>query len=218
MAAERRGVWEVTRAALDRLTRKSDRAGGLDLVREVFDRCVVATVSTVLDGQPWAVPVLVVRDGDRLLLHGSTGAGALRHVAEGAQVCVSAFLLDGLVVAERQFDHSANYRSAVVRGRCRPVAREELAGLLDRFTDLLFAGRPEECPPHSVKELAQTLLLELPIADGRWLAKARSGPPAPSDAAWTGVVPVRTVYGEPVSDSPHLVPPSVRGLVDGNGA
>ena len=39
-------------------------------------------------------------DGDRLLLHGSTGAGALRHAAAGAKVAVSAYLLDALVIAE----------------------------------------------------------------------------------------------------------------------
>jgi len=101
---------------LKALTRKPNRAGDRRVLDEVFDRCRVATVSTVIGDEPWVVPMLVVRDGDELLLHGSTGAGALRQVAKGAKVAVSAFLFDGLVVAERAFDHSANNRSAVVRG------------------------------------------------------------------------------------------------------
>jgi nitroimidazol reductase NimA-like FMN-containing flavoprotein (pyridoxamine 5'-phosphate oxidase superfamily) len=199
---------------LSRLTRKPERGGDLALLHAVFDECPVATVSTVLGDEPWAVPMLVARDGDRLLLHGSTGAGALRHLAAGAKVCVSAFALDGLVVAERQFDHSANYRSAVVRGVCRVVPRDESAALFDRFTDSLIPGRAAECPPHSDKEIAATLLLEVPIVDGSWVAKARSGPASPADS-WTGVVPVQTTYGAPVTDSALPVPPSVRGLVDG---
>lgn len=206
----------VGTSQLAALTRKPDRAGDLALLHEVFDHAPVATVSTVVDDEPWAVPMLVARDGDRILLHGSTGAGALRHLADGAKVCVSAYLYDGLVVAERQFDHSANYRSAVVRGVCRAVPRDALPALLDRFTDTLLPGRAAECPPHSAKELASTLLLELPIVDGSWLAKARRGPATPG-AGWTGVVPVRTRYGTPDSTSPHPVPASVQRLVERHG-
>ncbi|WP_193045676.1 pyridoxamine 5'-phosphate oxidase family protein [Mycolicibacterium baixiangningiae] len=204
----------VTNSPLSQLTRKPGRAADLALLREVFDTAAVATVSTVLGDEPWAVPMLVARDGERLLLHGSTGAGALRHIAGGAKVCVSAFVLDGLVIAERQFDHSANYRSAVVRGVCRVVDRDEAPGLLDRFTETLIPGRAAECPPHTDKELASTLLLEVPIVDGSWVAKARTGPAA-DGAAWTGVVPVDTRYRAPVSDSPLPVPPSVQRLIDG---
>lgn len=204
----------VSTSPLSGLTRKPDRAGDLALLHAVFDECVVATVSTVLGDEPWAVPMLVVRDGERLLLHGSTGAGALRHLAAGAKVCVSAFVLDGLVIAERQFDHSANYRSAVVRGVVGVVPREQSPALLDRFTDNLIPGRVAECPPHSPKEVASTVLLELPIVDGQWVAKARSGPAAPG-AAWTGVVPVQSRYGAPVTDSTLPVPASVQSLVDG---
>lgn len=62
------------------------------------------------------MPIFYARDGDDILLHGSTGAGALRHVAAGAPVAFSVFVLDGLVIAESLLDHSARYRSAVVRG------------------------------------------------------------------------------------------------------
>ncbi|WP_422743700.1 pyridoxamine 5'-phosphate oxidase family protein [Mycobacterium sp. WMMD1722] len=203
----------MTTSPLDRLNRKPDRTGDLALLHAVFDECAVATVSTVLGDEPWAVPMLVARDGDRLLLHGSTGAGALRHVAAGAKVCVSAFVLDGLVIAERQFDHSANYRSAVVRGVAGVVPREEAPPLLDRFTEGLIPGRVAECPPHSAKEVASTLLLAVPIVEGQWVAKARTGPAAPG-AAWTGVVPVHSHYGAPHTDSPLSVPASVRGLID----
>ena len=196
------------------LTRKKDRRGDRALLDEVFDRCLVATVSTVIGDEPWAVPTLVVRDNDRLLLHGSTGAGALGHLAAGAKVSVSAYILDGLVVAERQFEHSANYRSAIVRGTCRVVHGDGLAAALDCFTDAILTGRPAECPPHTRKELAQTVLLELPITDDNWLAKQRSGPPSSPSAQWTGVVPVAQAFLAPVSTSTAPVPASVTRFVE----
>ncbi|MCG7594178.1 pyridoxamine 5'-phosphate oxidase family protein [Mycobacterium sp. C3-094] len=203
---------------LSDLTRKPDRRGDRQVLDAVFDECVVATVSTVIDGQPWVIPALVVRDGDRLLIHGSTGAGALRHAAAGAPVAISAFVLDGIVVAERQFDHSANYRSAVVRGTCRGVDKADRAAALDVFTDALLPGRPAECPPHTPSEVAATLVLELPIAQDNWVAKQRSGPAAePEGEAWTGVIPVSQIYSTPESDSEHSVPASVAAVVARNG-
>lgn len=200
--------------ALRGLTRKPERGGDRSLVDEVFDGCLVATVSTVIEDEPWSIPVLVVRDGDRLLLHGSTGAGALRHIAGGAKAVVSAFLLDGLVIAERQFDHSANYRSAVVRGTCRRVPQGELAAMLDRFTDTMLPGRPAECPAHTAKELAQTMVLEMSITQDNWVAKKRTGPPAVSESHWTGIIPVSQTYGPAISESAKPVPASVQLFIE----
>ena len=56
--------------------------------------------------------MLYGRDGDRILLHGSIGAGALRHVAAGAPAALCVTHLDGWVYAHTLFDSSANYRSA----------------------------------------------------------------------------------------------------------
>ena len=47
----------------------------------LLDSQWAGVLSTVADGAPLAVPMLYARDGDRVLLHGSTGAGALRAVA-----------------------------------------------------------------------------------------------------------------------------------------
>lgn len=196
------------------LTRKRDRGGDRELVDEVFDHALVATVSTVIDDEPWAVPMLVVRHDARLLLHGSTGAGALRRVADGAKVAISAFVLDGVVVAERQFEHSANYRSAVVRGRCRVIVGTEIATALDRFTDAVLAGRSQECPPHTRAELAQSLVLELAITDDNWVSKRRSGPPSTPSDQWTGVIPVMQTCQQPVSASTQPVPQSVTRFID----
>ncbi|MGH3589111.1 MAG: pyridoxamine 5'-phosphate oxidase family protein, partial [Pseudonocardia sp.] len=35
----------------------------------VLDAAAVGTLATVVDGQPWVVPMLYARDGDRVVLH-----------------------------------------------------------------------------------------------------------------------------------------------------
>lgn len=210
-------------ARLTRLTRKPDRSSSSrELLDALLDEVLVGTLATVVDGWPWAVPLLFARDGDRVLLHGSTGAGALRQVAAGAPVAFSVTSIDGLVVAESAFESSANYRSAVLRGHASALPAEAAWPALDALTDRLLPGRSEEVRPMRAKEVAATLTLALPIAEGMWIYKERTGPPSEPEPgadpdAWTGVVPIRSVRG-PAEPSPWgktdiPLPGSVRRLL-----
>ncbi|WP_255795029.1 pyridoxamine 5'-phosphate oxidase family protein [Mycobacteroides abscessus] len=201
-------------SVLSRLCRKKDRAGDRALLYEVLDSCLIGVVSTVLNGEPWSVPMLIGRDGNRVLLHGSTGAGALSHISSGAPVALSATIIDGITVSERQFTHSANYRSVVLRGKCSIVPRENMRRALDIFTDSIIPGRSAECPEHSVKEVSQTILLQLLITEDNWIAKMRSGPPSGGENGWTGVIPIQTSYGFPTQRSGDDIPESVLRMIE----
>lgn len=205
---------------LSTLTRKPHR-GSTDRTRldALLDDEMVATLSTVTDsGEPWAVPMLFARDGDRILFHGSTGAGALRHLAAGAPVALTVMALDGIVVASSTFDHSANYRSAVVRGVPETLTGDEQARALDVLTDRILPGRSGEVRPSRPKEWSATAMLALPITEGKWLYKERTGGPGASEeehSAWTGVIPFGRTAGvpEPAADAVGPVPDSVWSLV-----
>ncbi|AZG47825.1 pyridoxamine 5'-phosphate oxidase family protein [Gordonia insulae] len=198
------------------LTRKPDRGGDRALLDEILDEAHVGVLSTVTDdGLPWSVPMLAARDGDRLLIHGSSGAGALRRVAAGAPVTFTAFVVDGLVVAGTLFDHSVNYRSAVVRGTLVHVDDvTDAARALDVFSDAVLPGRSAEVRDHTRKELSATRILALPIVEGQWLCKARSGGPGTTDdsTGWTGHIPMHIAYEEPVTETPGELPDSVARL------
>lgn len=205
---------------LARIRRMSERSrtdrAGLDAV---LDSAMVGTLATVVDGQPWAVPMLYARLGDRILLHGSTGAGALRHVAAGAPATLCVTLLDGIVLADNLFDSSANYRSAVVRGHLTSIDRAEADAALTELSDALIPGRSAEVRPSTPKELAATLTIALPIVEGQWTVKVRDAPPSEGDAnprVWAGVVPIRAVAGAPERapwvDADVPEPPSVTRL------
>ncbi len=148
------------------------------------------------------------RVGDDLLLHGSTGGGfALRAADERQTVAFAVTALDGVVVARSLFDHSMNYRSAIVYGVLEPVADEPAA--LDALSDRLLPGRVAELRASTRKEVAATRVLRLPIVDV--VMKARAG--GPSEAAddgedhaqWAGVVPHAPSWGEPIASG--LTPP-----------
>ena len=208
---------------LDDLTRKKQRRErDRTALDRLLDEQLVGTLATVTtDGRPWAVPMLYARDGDRLLLHGSTGAGALRQVAHGSEGVLSVHVLDGLVMATSMFEHSANYRSAVVRGELVRLTGDAAVAALDTISDGLLPGRRAEVRGMLAKEVRATVALALALTDDNWVLKVNDGDTDQElheEGVWTGVVPVLTAYGVP-QRSPWLgddvpVPPSVRALVD----
>lgn len=172
----------------------------------------------VEDGQPRVLPIAIVTDGADILLHGSSGSHWLRLLATGIPVALSVTAVDALVVARSAFESSMNYRSAVLFGRCAPVA--EPTASLDLVTESLIPGRVAELRPHSPKELAATLVLRMAVDE--WTLKVSDGWPddGPADVAgpaWAGILPLRTGYTGAVP-APDLadgipVPASVAGLL-----
>ena len=206
---------EPPRTEITRLREKgsTDRAA-LDAL---LDDCRLGHFGFVRDGAPLVIPTAVVRDGDRVLAHGSTGAPWLRALADGAPTCLAVTAWDGLVVARSAFESSIHYRSAVLFGSCTPVEDAERA--LDLITEALLPGRVAELRRPTAKERAATLVLELPITE--WSLKISAGWPddPPEDVAgpaWAGVVPRHVTHGAPLAApdlSPGIaVPPSVRAL------
>ena len=186
----------------------------------LLDEVVIGHVGFVdPEGLPRVMPTAVVRDGDRLLTHGSTGSPWLRRLASGVPVCVEVTAVDGLVVARSAFESSIRYRSAVLFGSFAPVAEPDELAAMDTLTQALLPGRVSEVRRPTRRELAATLVLAMPIT--QWSLKVSDGWPEdpPEDVAgdaWAGVVPLRQVHGEPLP-APDLragipLPRSVRAL------
>jgi uncharacterized protein len=202
---------EITRL---RDKRSTDRLA-LDAL---LDGCFVGHFALLDDlGHPLVLPSAIVRDGDTVLAHGSTGSPWMRRLATGAPTCLAVTALDGLVVARSAFESSLHYRSAVLFGSC--TVANDTARALDLITERLIPGRGAEIRRPQRQELAATLVLALPIA--QWSLKISHGwPDDPADDvagdAWAGVVPLDVRHSAP-RGAPDLrdgipVPPSVRRL------
>lgn len=170
-------------------------------VDAVLDAGQIAHVGFVQDGQPFVIPMLYARLDDTLLLHGSVSSRLLRHLAEGHPCCVTVTHFDGWVLARSHFNHSANYRSAVVLGTARLVSDPVFkAQALAHLVDALIPGRAADSRPSDPGELAGTTLLAVQIE--QYSVKTRSGGPKdhPDDLAlpvWAGVVPLRVMAQTP---------------------
>ena len=167
----------------------------------VLDAGLVGHLGVVLDGSPVVLPTGYGRRGDTLYLHGSTGAASLRAAAAGVPVCFTVTHVDGVVYARSAFHHSLNYRCAVVHGVARRVTdpQEHLLGL-EVLTEHLAPGSWTATRRPDRKELAATALLALDLTEAS--VKVRTGPPGDDERdlsapVWAGVLPLRTVAGEP---------------------
>src|SRR5213594_5032769 len=87
----------------------------------ILDEAVFCHIGFVAEGQPYVIPTIHARAGDRLYFHGSAASRMLRTLSEGIPVCVTATLIDGLVLARSAFHHSVNYRSVVILGTAKLV-------------------------------------------------------------------------------------------------
>jgi nitroimidazol reductase NimA-like FMN-containing flavoprotein (pyridoxamine 5'-phosphate oxidase superfamily) len=173
----------------------------------ILDEALISHVGFVHEGRPAVIPTLHARVGDEVLLHGSAASRMLRALGQGVDVCLTATLIDGLVLARSAFHHSMNYRSVVLYGTARPVTGDErLEQALEAFTEKLVPGRWADVRWPTQQELKGTAVLALPIAEGS--AKVRTGPPIDDDEdyaldVWAGVVPLR-LQPSPAEPDPQL--------------
>ena len=88
-----------------------------ETIYRILDEGLVCHVGFSADGQPFVIPTLYARIGDAVYFHGSAASRMLRGVSEGANVCLTVTLTDGIVLARSVFNHSMNYRSVVALGK-----------------------------------------------------------------------------------------------------
>ncbi len=170
----------------------------------ILDEAFYCHVGFIAERQPFVVPTIHARDGERLYIHGSVASRMLKSLRGGISVCVTVTLLDGLVLARSAFHHSMNYRSVMVLGTARELAGAEKLRALERIVERVLPGRCAEVRGPNAKELKATTVLALPIEEAS--AKIRTGPPSDAQADyalpyWAGVLPLRMVTGEPQPDA-----------------
>lgn len=183
-----------------------------ETIAAILDEAIFCHVGFAVDGQPFVIPTIHARVGDVVYLHGSPASRLLQRLAGPVDVCVTATILDGLVLARSVYNHSMNYRSAVVFGRARAVEeRAEKLAALEAVSEHVVRGRWADARLPSEKELAGTRVLAVTIDEAS--AKVRSGPPGDFEAdvplpIWAGVIPLRLVSGAPETDAqvPEGVP------------
>jgi nitroimidazol reductase NimA-like FMN-containing flavoprotein (pyridoxamine 5'-phosphate oxidase superfamily) len=200
-----------TRLTRERHHQVEDRAA----LHALLDEALIGHLAVDRGDFPVALPIAFGVDldgpdaGGTVYLHASVAAGWMRDAASRT-VSLTVTEVDGLVAARSGFNHSMNYRAAVVIGEARVVDEPaERAHALDLIVDHMIPGRAATLREPTRKELAATAVLALPLAEAS--LKVSEGDPEdePEDVAagiWAGVIPVRRTAG-PVLPAPEATGP-----------
>src|SRR5690349_15154210 len=183
---------EYARTERTRVFRKPGRGSyDRELVHSILDEALVCHVGFVQDGQPYVIPTIHAREGETLFLHGAVGNRTLKALAGGAPCCVTATLVDGLVLARAALHHSLNYRSVMVLGTAREISDPaEKQRALRAVVEHIAPGRPDGIRGPNEADLRSTKVLSMEIEEVS--AKVRTGPPLDEDTDlelpyWAGV-------------------------------
>jgi hypothetical protein len=156
------------------------------------------------------------RDNDRILLHGSTGSRLMMKIAAGAQLCITVTKLNAIVVAKSAFNSSMNYESVMIFGKAKLLKDDEKLAAMTAITDVLVPGMSTYARPMTGKEVAGTMIVEVPLT--KYSAKSRIGgvidePEDKELPIWSGIIPLTTLRGAPITaeDSAGIaVPPHIK--------
>jgi len=151
---------------------------------------------------PFVIPMGFARDGDRILIHGSTGSRIMMSIARGIDLCVTVTELNAIVVARSAFNSSMNYESVMIFGQARVLSDAEKDIALERITEKLIPGMWSYARPMTKKESAATMIVELSL--DKLSAKARTGEPSDDDEdislpIWAGLLPLETKLGKAIT-------------------
>ncbi len=176
-----------------------------ETVYQILDEALFCTLAYIREAQPFQIPTGFVRLGDKIYLHGSVGSFYMRELRDKQHpVCISATLMDGLVLARSAFHHSVNYRSVVIFGEPELVkSTNELYEALEAFTDKMCPGRWADVRKPTSNEWKETMVLSVAINEAS--AKIRTGPPKDDEVdynmdVWAGVVPLKIQHLAPIAD------------------
>ena len=174
-------------------------------IHAVLDATPMCHIGHIIDGRPVVIPTFHWRHENEVFFHGSSASRMIRAGARGGEICLTATVIDGFVLARSAFHHSANYRSVMCFGVPRLVDEQaEKLAAMEGFVNRLFPGRWGALRPVNAQEIKATSILALDISEAS--AKVRTGPPGDDEEdltwpVWAGIVPVSLAMGGPQPDA-----------------
>lgn len=175
-----------------------------ETISGILDRTFICNIGFVFENGPVVIPTCFGRKENKLYFHGALNNRMLKAMKQGAEICFSVTILDGVVLARSAFHHSINYRSVLLFGKAEEITDDEAkTGALKIISDQILPGRWEDVRPPNKKELNSTSVLCFEINEGS--AKIRTGPAVDEEEdldipAWSGVLPTKLIFGQPEQD------------------
>lgn len=173
-------------------------------ILKIFDDAPVVSVGFIDSGEPVVIPMAFVLLDEKLYLHGAIASRMMKIISGGGKACISATIVNGMVLARSAFSHTMNYRSANLFGVAEKVeSEEEKLRVLKALSDKYVLGRWEHLRQPTSGELKSTMVLS--FSSDKISGKMRKGPPDDLEKdkdfpVWAGELPFSFKKEEPIQD------------------
>ncbi|OMJ23176.1 hypothetical protein AYI70_g2428 [Smittium culicis] len=170
------------------------------------------------DQYPSVIPMIFCRIEQTIYLHGYISGRLMKALSgpvagsnseeQAPKASVTVSIVDGLIAALSPMHNSNNYRSVCCFGKARLVEdRDEKIKALTEIVDKQFLGgkKWEDCREINDNELNTTRVIAIDIEAAS--AKIKSSfpkdekedidNPEVGSKIWTGIIPIKTVFGKP---------------------
>ncbi len=191
---------------LNKVVRGSKRATyDIETIHTILDDGFLCHIAYVYNHQAIVIPTAYARKGDKIYIHGSLKNRMMLSLLEAGTASISVTHLDGLVLARSAFHHSANYRSVNIFGAVKKVEDPtEKMEALKYVLNHMIPGHWDNVRKPNKKEFDATLVIEIHIETAS--AKIRTEGVVDdkedySSSIWAGVVPIKQIAYDPVSDT-----------------
>lgn len=198
---------EYQKSKLNRVKRGQNRAiYDQEVIHNILNNNFLCYVGYVYDGYPISIPMAYGFDGEKIYLHGSQGNRLLNSLLASKKTSITIMQLDGLVLARSGLHHSVNYHSATLFGDLKTITSDPLKEqAIKCVMDQMMIGRWDGIRPMHQEELDRTLVVELTIHTASAKIRDTGVNDEPEDYdldIWAGIVPIKQIAGEPISDDP----------------
>ncbi|MBQ74916.1 MAG: hypothetical protein CMQ20_07815 [Gammaproteobacteria bacterium] len=160
---------------------------------QLIDDLKLGHIGFVIEGLPCVIPMTLWRIEDHLYFHCLNKSRLQRHLEAGNEVCISFAESTEWVLAKSAYQHSVNYRSAVLYCAGQRITDvEEFDQAFASIIEELEEGRWEKVRPPNKKERKATALMKLKIDEGSF-KQAEGGPDEEAEdmelPVWHGNIP-----------------------------
>ncbi|WP_299252312.1 pyridoxamine 5'-phosphate oxidase family protein [uncultured Aquimarina sp.] len=195
--------YQVT--ALNKVIRGSKRANyDKEEINKILDDTFLCHVGYVWQNNAIVIPTAYGREGDTIYIHGSLKNRMITNLLDTGSASISVTHLDGLILARSAFHHSANYRSVNVFGKVRKVEDPiEKMNALKCILNHMVPGHWDNVRQPNDKEFSATLVMAIKMDTASAKIRAEGVVDEKEDHSlpiWAGVVPIRQIANDPVSD------------------
>lgn len=167
-------------------------------VYQLIDDLKLGHIGFIYDERPVVIPITLWRVDDFLYFHVANKSRLHKLIDAGQEVAVSFAESSEWVMAKSAYNHSANYRSAVLYCTGSEVTDEkDFDQIFKVLTDQIEEGRWEQLRLPNEKERRSTALIRLQINEASF--KSRTGGPEDEEAdkalaVWSGTKAICPVH------------------------